>query len=41
MSDSMSYKDYIGSVRYSEEDEVFHGKIEANKRPHHVSRNER
>jgi len=28
MSDSMSYKDYIGSVRYSEEDEVFHGKIE-------------
>jgi predicted HicB family RNase H-like nuclease len=29
MSDSMTYKGYIGSVRYSEEDEVFHGKIEA------------
>jgi len=29
MSDVMTYKDYIGSVHYSEEDEVFHGKIEA------------
>ncbi|MBM4144905.1 MAG: type II toxin-antitoxin system HicB family antitoxin [Nitrospira sp.] len=29
MSDSMSYKGYIGTVRYSEEDEVFYGKIEA------------
>jgi len=25
----MTYKGYIGTVRYSEEDEVFHGKIEA------------
>lgn len=29
MSDSMTHKGYIGTVRYSEEDEVFHGKIEA------------
>jgi len=29
MSDTMTYKGYIGTVRYSEEDEVFHGKIEA------------
>jgi predicted HicB family RNase H-like nuclease len=29
MSDSMIYKGYIGTVHYSEEDEVFHGKIEA------------
>ncbi len=29
MSDVMTYKGYIGSVHYSEEDEVFHGKIEA------------
>jgi len=29
MSDVMTYKGYIGSVRYSEEDEVFHGKIAA------------
>jgi predicted HicB family RNase H-like nuclease len=29
MSDTMTYKGYIGSVHYSEEDEVFHGKIEA------------
>jgi len=29
MSDSMTYKGYIGTVHYSEEDEVFHGKIEA------------
>lgn len=28
MSDTMTYKGYIGSVKYSEEDEVFHGKIE-------------
>lgn len=26
--DSIEYKDFIGSVRYSSEDEVFHGKIE-------------
>lgn len=25
----MTYKGYIGSVHYSDEDEVFHGKIEA------------
>ena len=29
MSDSMTYKGYIGTVHYSEEDEVFHGKLEA------------
>ncbi|MHB8882949.1 MAG: type II toxin-antitoxin system HicB family antitoxin [Thermodesulfovibrionales bacterium] len=29
MSDSMTYKGYIGTVRFSEEDEIFHGKIEA------------
>ncbi len=29
MSDSMSYKGYIGTVRFSEEDDIFHGKIEA------------
>ncbi|MBI5641041.1 MAG: type II toxin-antitoxin system HicB family antitoxin [Nitrospirae bacterium] len=29
MSDSMTYKGYIGTVRFSEEDEVFYGKIEA------------
>lgn len=29
MNDVMTYKGYIGSVRYSEEDEIFHGKIEA------------
>ncbi len=29
MSDTMTYKGYIGTVRYSEEDEVFYGKIEA------------
>lgn len=29
MSDSMTYKGYIGTVHYSEEDEIFHGKIEA------------
>ena len=29
MNDVMTYKGYIGSVHYSEEDEVFHGKIEA------------
>lgn len=29
MSDVITYKGYIGSVRYSEEDEVFHGRIEA------------
>lgn len=28
MKDVMTYKGYIGSVHYSEEDEVFHGKIE-------------
>lgn len=25
----MTYKGYIGTVHYSEEDEIFHGKIEA------------
>ena len=29
MSDVMTYKGYIGSVRYSEEDDVFHGRLEA------------
>ena len=29
MSDTMTYKGYIGSVHFSAEDEVFHGKIEA------------
>ena len=29
MNDSMTYKGYIGTVHYSEEDEVFHGKIAA------------
>jgi len=29
MSDVMTYKGYFGTVRYSAEDEVFHGKIEA------------
>lgn len=28
MRDTMEYKGYLGSVRYSDEDEVFHGKIE-------------
>ncbi|GBD96938.1 MAG TPA: type II toxin-antitoxin system HicB family antitoxin [Nitrospirae bacterium] len=29
MSDTMTYKSYIGTVRYSEEDELFYGKIES------------
>jgi len=29
MKDAMTYKEYIGLVRYSAEDEVFHGKIDA------------
>lgn len=28
MKDMMSYKGYYGSVHYSDEDRVFHGKIE-------------
>ncbi len=28
MSDLLTYKDYFGSVGYSAEDKVFHGKIE-------------
>ena len=28
MKDMMSYKGYFGSVHYSDEDQVFHGKIE-------------
>jgi len=28
MKDMMSYKGYYGSVHYSDEDGVFHGKIE-------------
>jgi len=28
MKDMMSYKDYYGSVHYSDEDRIFHGKIE-------------
>lgn len=29
MSDTMTYKGYIGSVSFSAEDEIFYGKIEA------------
>lgn len=29
MTDVMTYKGYLGSVRYSGEDEIFYGKIEA------------
>lgn len=29
MDNALTYKGYIGSVRYSPEDEVFHGRIEA------------
>jgi len=28
MKDAMKYKDYIGSVHYDGEDEIFHGRIE-------------
>ncbi len=28
MKDMMSYKGYYGSVHYSDEDRIFHGKIE-------------
>ena len=28
MSESLEYKGYVGSVHYSDEDEVFHGKLE-------------
>ncbi len=28
MSSAMEYKGYIGSVEYSDEDEVFHGRLE-------------
>ncbi len=28
MKDMMEYKDYAGSVHYSDEDEVFYGKVE-------------
>ena len=28
MSDVLEYNGYVGSVRYSQEDEVFHGKLE-------------
>ena len=28
MKDMMSYKGYVGSVHYNDEDRVFHGKIE-------------
>jgi predicted HicB family RNase H-like nuclease len=28
MSDTMEYKGYVGSVQYSSEDDVFHGKLE-------------
>jgi predicted HicB family RNase H-like nuclease len=27
MSDTLNYKDYISSVQFSAEDEVFHGKV--------------
>jgi len=29
MKDAMTYKGYIGLVRFSAEDEIFHGKIDA------------
>lgn len=29
MKDTMTYKTFIGSVHYSEDDEIFHGKLEA------------
>jgi len=28
MSDMLKYKDYLGSVQFSEEDRTFHGKVE-------------
>ena len=28
MTDCVEYKGYVGSVRYSGEDEIFHGKLE-------------
>ena len=28
MKDMMKYKDYYGSVHYSDEDQIFHGKME-------------
>ena len=28
MKDTLKYKDFVGSVHYSDEDEVFFGKIE-------------
>lgn len=28
MNDMMQYKDYIGSVHYSDEDQIFYGKVE-------------
>ena len=28
MKDMMSYKGYYGSIHYSDEDQIFHGKIE-------------
>ena len=28
MNDMMQYKDYVGSVHYSDEDKVFYGKVE-------------
>jgi len=28
MKDMMAYKRYFGSVHYSDEDQIFHGKIE-------------
>lgn len=28
MKDMMKYKDYFGSVHYSDKDRIFHGKIE-------------
>ena len=28
MKDMMSYKGYYGSVHYSDEDQIFHGKVE-------------
>lgn len=28
MNDMMQYKDYVGSVHYSDEDQIFYGKVE-------------
>lgn len=34
MSSVMKYKDYIGSVEFSEEDQIFYGKVLRHSFPH-------